>query len=90
MRKLLRIVSWAIAMFASIFATSVPAAAEFSVVSSRAQFEQLIDGRELRRFGIRLTVTPRRADCWTRFWWRCGGGVELGKRLFLPRSVLSR
>ncbi len=26
-------------------------------MSSRAQFEQLIDGRELRRFGIRLTVT---------------------------------
>lgn len=37
---------------------STPALADFSMVSSRADFERLIDGRELRRFGIRLTVSP--------------------------------
>lgn len=30
----------------------------FSVVSSRDTFVSLVQGRELRRFGIRLTVTP--------------------------------
>lgn len=30
----------------------------FSVVSSREMFVSLVQGRELRRFGIRLTVTP--------------------------------
>lgn len=38
-------------------AGAVPAAAEFTAVTSRSAFEQLVDGRELRRFGITLTVT---------------------------------
>ena len=41
------------------FASAVPAMADFDVVTSRSQFEQLVDGRELRRFGIRLTVTSQ-------------------------------
>jgi O-glycosyl hydrolase len=44
------------AMILSV-ASAVPAAAEFTAVTSRNAFESLIDGRELRRFGIRLTVT---------------------------------
>lgn len=35
------------------------AASEFRVVTDRNEFVGLIDGRELRRFGIRLTVTPQ-------------------------------
>lgn len=34
------------------------AASEFRVVTDRNEFVNLVDGRELRRFGIRLTVTP--------------------------------
>lgn len=41
------------------FGTTKPALAEFSVVTSRAEFENLVSGRELRRFGIRVTVTPQ-------------------------------
>ena len=33
-------------------------AEEFRVVDSDTRFVALIEGRELRRFGIRLTVTP--------------------------------
>ncbi len=41
------------------FGPAVPAAAtEFRVVTDRSEFLGLIEGRELRRFGIRLTVTP--------------------------------
>lgn len=45
----------------SLAAASVatPAAAsEFRVVSDRSEFVQLVDGRELTRFGIRLRVSP--------------------------------
>jgi hypothetical protein len=42
----------------SLFATALPAAADFTAITSRAQFEQLVQGRELRRFGIRLVVSP--------------------------------
>ena len=52
------ILSMIAAAMLGVFATATPAAAEFTNVTSRAQFEQLITGRELRRFGIRLTVTP--------------------------------
>jgi len=49
----------AIAAASAIWAASAPVAlAELSVVTSRSQFEQIVTGRELRRFGIRLTVTP--------------------------------
>ena len=34
------------------------AASEFRVVTDRSEFVDLVDGRELRRFGIRLTVSP--------------------------------
>ena len=37
--------------------TAPAAASEFRVVTDRAEFVQLVDGRELRRFGIRLEVT---------------------------------
>ncbi|MBK5927297.1 dihydrodipicolinate reductase [Rhodobaculum claviforme] len=39
-------------------ATAPAAASEFRVVTDRNEFVSLVDGRELRRFGIRLTVTP--------------------------------
>lgn len=43
----------------SALANSEPASAEgFSTVTSRDSFVRMIEGRELRRFGIRLTVTP--------------------------------
>lgn len=43
----------------ALFATPRPAQAEeFRVVESDAQFVALVEGRELRRLGIRLTVTP--------------------------------
>jgi hypothetical protein len=45
--------------FMAFIASAETAAAEaFNVVSSRDSFVSLIEGRELRRFGIRLTVTP--------------------------------
>jgi hypothetical protein len=34
------------------------AAQPFNVVQSRDSFVSLVQGKELRRFGIRLTVTP--------------------------------
>lgn len=34
------------------------AASEFRVVTDRSEFVQLVDGRELTRFGIRLRVSP--------------------------------
>jgi hypothetical protein len=44
--------------FMAFIASAETAAAEaFNVVSSRDSFVSLIEGRELRRFGIRLTVT---------------------------------
>lgn len=50
------------ALFASVLLFLMPvtaaAADAFSVVSSRDTFVSLVQGRELRRFGIRLTVTP--------------------------------
>ena len=43
----------------ALFATPRPAQAEeFRVVERDAQFVALVEGRELRRLGIRLTVTP--------------------------------
>ncbi|WP_262876198.1 dihydrodipicolinate reductase [Roseicyclus sediminis] len=45
--------------FVTAMTTAEPARSEaFSVVSSRDTFVSLVQGRELRRFGIRLTVTP--------------------------------
>ncbi len=38
--------------------TDAASAENMSVVSSRDAFVSLVQGRELRRFGIRLTVTP--------------------------------
>ena len=43
----------------ALFATPrLAQAEEFRVVESDAQFVALVEGRELRRLGIRLTVTP--------------------------------
>jgi hypothetical protein len=44
--------------FSLFCASALPAMAEFAAVTTRAEFERLVTGRELRRFGIRLTVTP--------------------------------
>ncbi|BDW84111.1 MULTISPECIES: dihydrodipicolinate reductase [Roseicyclus] len=41
-----------------IFAAEPLAAEGFSVVDSADRFVSLVNGRELRRFGIRLNVTP--------------------------------
>jgi len=53
-----RMAPLSLALFATVCAGAASAAAQFDTVTSRAQFEELIAGRELRRFGIRLTVTP--------------------------------
>lgn len=54
-----RIASTLTAAALALGAAAAPAAAsEFRVVTDRNEFVNLIDGRELRRFGIRLTVTP--------------------------------
>lgn len=45
-------------LFVSV-SSATPALAEFTAITSRSQFEQVISGRELRRFGIRLTVTTQ-------------------------------
>lgn len=52
------VLSMIAAIAISLFATALPAAADFTAITSRAQFEQLVQGRELRRFGIRLVVSP--------------------------------
>lgn len=44
--------------FLGIAAASPVAAEDFSVVGSADRFVSLVTGRELRRLGIRLTVTP--------------------------------
>ncbi|WP_238381032.1 dihydrodipicolinate reductase [Alkalilacustris brevis] len=44
--------------FLLILAVPAPAASEFRQVSERETFLRLVEGRELRRFGIRLEVTP--------------------------------
>lgn len=46
------------AILVSIATVGTAAAEAFNVVSSRDTFVSLVQGRELRRFGIRLTVTP--------------------------------
>lgn len=47
----------AAALATTLLTTGVAASEPFNVVSSRDAFVSLIQGRELRRFGIRLTVT---------------------------------
>jgi hypothetical protein len=50
--------------FALAFALALPASAQadgFQVVSDRSAFVQLIENRELRRFGISLRVSPEGA-----------------------------
>ncbi|PWK60052.1 dihydrodipicolinate reductase [Roseicyclus mahoneyensis] len=44
--------------FLSLAAASPAAAEDFSVVNSADRFVSLVNGRELRRLGIRLNVTP--------------------------------
>ena len=41
-----------------LFAAESAAAEPFSVVNNADRFVSLVNGRELRRFGIRLNVTP--------------------------------
>ena len=50
----------AVALCAGLLATAPPAAAsEFRVVTDRNEFIDLVGGRELTRFGIRLRVSPQ-------------------------------
>jgi hypothetical protein len=46
------------ALLTTMISTDVAGAEAFNVVPSRDTFVSLVQGRELRRFGIRLTVTP--------------------------------
>ncbi len=46
------------ALLASALTAETAMAEQFNVVSSRDSFVSLVQGRELRRFGIRLTVSP--------------------------------
>lgn len=39
--------------------TAPSTASEFRVVTDRSEFVELVDGRELTRFGIRLQVSPQ-------------------------------
>ena len=49
----------ATALTVGLFSPERPAQAEgFTTLTSRDSFVRVIEGRELRRFGIRLTVTP--------------------------------
>lgn len=41
-----------------LFASQAPAAQEFQTVREQDRFVQLVNGRDLTRFGIRLKVTP--------------------------------
>ncbi len=55
----MRNIAFPAALAAALTLWSVPvAASEFRVVTDRSEFVQLIDGRELTRFGIRLQVDP--------------------------------
>ncbi len=44
-------------LFATLFVSDTAASEQFTVVASRDTFVSLVSGRELRRFGITLTVT---------------------------------
>ncbi len=55
-RRLALAAAAAVLAFSGTFAT--PAQADFSVVESESTFRTLVDGRELRRFGVRLQVHP--------------------------------
>ena len=55
----MKIYAAAAALSLGLSAGALPAAAsEFRVVSDRNEFVELVDGRELTRFGIRLRVSP--------------------------------
>ena len=55
----MRLVIGILALSLSVAVPAVPAAAsEFRLVTDRNEFVQLVDGRELTRFGIRLRVSP--------------------------------
>jgi hypothetical protein len=45
-------------ILATLVVSDTAASEQFTVVSSRDTFVSLVAGRELRRFGITLTVTP--------------------------------
>src|SRR6056297_262724 len=52
-----RVLTVAAALLTSFVSVDATAAEPFDVVSSRESFVSLVQGRELRRFGIRLTVS---------------------------------
>jgi hypothetical protein len=54
-----KIILAAVAAVALPAATLPAAASDFRVVTDRNEFVQLIEGRELTRFGIRLQVSPQ-------------------------------
>lgn len=56
-RQIARALGLAAALFAAVAASPLAASDQFSTVSSRDTFVSLVEGRELRRLGIRLTVT---------------------------------
>ena len=56
-RHPVRTLAIAAALVATAFGGTVAASEQFSTVSSRDTFVALVEGRELRRLGIRLTVT---------------------------------
>ncbi|MDG4650550.1 dihydrodipicolinate reductase [Roseibacterium sp. SDUM158017] len=57
-RHALKAPALAAGLTAFLLSAGEGAAEEFDQVSSRDTFVSLIEGRELRRFGIRLTVSP--------------------------------
>jgi hypothetical protein len=56
-RHAIKAFTFAAALFVTVFGGSVAASEQFSTVTTRDTFVSLVEGRELRRLGIRLTVT---------------------------------
>ena len=52
------VVAGLLAVTLSMGLPATGSASDFRVVTDRDEFVQLVNGRELRRFGIRLQVTP--------------------------------
>ena len=73
-----------VAMLTIFVSVDAIAAEPFDVVSSRDSFVDLVQGRELRRFGIRLTVTPDGEIVGRAFGSEVTGDWDWEKRVFLP------
>lgn len=67
---------------ACMLAPASAAASEFRVVTDPSEFVELVSGRELRRFGIRLQVSPQGAIAGEGFGQRVSGDWRWDGRYF--------